>query len=57
MKEVMISTVEEAVSAREEIKNLISSLTVPGYPVDEIQIRKLKSMISSLDKVIEKGVK
>ena len=57
MKEVMISTVEEAVSARKEIENLITTLTVPGYPVDEVQIRHLKSMISNLDKVIEKGIK
>lgn len=53
----MISTVQEAKSAKKEIENLIDSLTIPGYPVDEIQIRKLKSMVSELDKVIKKGVK
>ena len=57
MEEVIISTVEEAVSARKEIENLINTLTVPGYPVDEVQIRHLKSMMSNLDKVIENGIK
>lgn len=57
MEEVMISTIEDAISAKKEIENLISSLTVPGYPVDEVQIKHLKSMINNLDKVIEKGIK
>jgi hypothetical protein len=57
MEEVTISTIKEAVSTKKELENLMKTLTVPGYPVDEIQINKIKSMIVNLDNIIKGGIK
>jgi hypothetical protein len=41
MKEVTISTIKEATSTKKELEGLIKTLTVPGFPVDEVQIRQI----------------